>query len=246
MKRLFLNSSSYYSGGNGTFMGHCFDALKEFLGPIEGEKNTVLFVPYADPDMKWDEYTEKASKPFKEMGYEFIGIHAYANPSYFQLDPKIAAIFIGGGNTWLLNQFLHDFYLVSPIREAVNHANLKYIGSSAGTLVACRSIITTNDMSPIENPVTEGLYLIPFQINAHFVSGALIAGHMGETREERIRQVLVHKNEWEVVCIPEGCWIESRGHEYTFHGPQDGVVINSVSTNPWKPNEKRKIRLDKF
>ncbi len=238
MKRLFLNSSSYYSGGDGTFMGHCFDALKEFLGPIEGEKNTVLFVPYADPDMKWDEYTEKASKPFKQMGYEFSGIHTYAAPKDFQFDPKIIAIFIGGGNTWFLNKCLHDFKLIEPIKNGVNSGKLKYIGSSAGTLVACRSIITTNDMSSIENPITAGLNLIPFQINAHFVSGALIPGHKGETREERIRQVLVHNN-WEVACIPEGCWIESSSDEYTLHGSHNGIIINPDPklTRPWISGE---------
>jgi dipeptidase E len=235
MKKLFLMSSSFHSRTGCVYLGYCLGALKYFLGPINKERKKIIFIPFADPDGEWDEYTRKASVPFIEMGYEFVGVHTYKDPSKFTQDENIFAILIGGGNTWLLNRFLHRLDLVKPTREMVNSGRMKYVGVSAGSVVACKSIITTNDMAPISDLITEGLHIVPFQINAHFVSGSLTPDHKGETREERLRQVLLHNINWEIMCIPEGCWIESSNNEYTFNGPSNGIINTLSEKVVWEP-----------
>ena len=71
------------------------------------------------------------------------------------------AIFISGGNTWRLNQLLHEYGLVVPIQRAVRERGVPYVGWSAGCNVATPSIRTTNDMPVCSAAVLPALGLFP-------------------------------------------------------------------------------------
>lgn len=238
MQKVFLISSSKYQGGG--FWEHCFDALKKFLGkPTDNEHDCILFIPYANADGNYDGYTEVVSQPLKRMGYEVVGAHAYSDPRHFFEDPSITAICIGGGNTWVLNHILQKCGYLSRIAEKVKTGEWKYFSASAGSVTACKSILTTNDMAPVLPQSDEALGLIPFQINPHFVPGSLVPGHMGETREERIRQVLLFNPEWQVVGLPEGCWIEGKGDKYILCGEGEACIFRKEGNNSiWLPGEE--------
>ncbi|MBK9599034.1 MAG: Type 1 glutamine amidotransferase-like domain-containing protein [Flavobacteriales bacterium] len=66
---------------------------------------------------------------------------------------------------------------------------LPFAGWSAGSNVACPTIMTTNDMPITEVPTMRGLGLVPFQINPHYTE-ATIPGHGGESRDQRIAEYL--------------------------------------------------------
>jgi dipeptidase E len=239
-KQIFLISSSRYQGGK--FWAHCIHQLGYFLGKPEKGKNKILFIPYADPDKDYDGYTTLVSETIKRFGYEVVGIHTYPmlegqrHPAF--KDDSISAVIVGGGNTWLLSDIIANVEILSLIETKVKYQGWKYIGASAGTIMACKSILTTNDMPPIRTGLSEGIGLIPFHINPHYVPGPLVAKHMGETREERIRQVILYNPSWQVVGLPEGCWIEGNDEEYILRGIGEACIFRKDGNNSiWLPNE---------
>jgi len=232
-KQLFLISSSRYSGADSVFFAHCLDSLGKFLGPAVPGHNKVAFFPYAKADRDYDGYTKMVSEPFSKIGYEVISDHEYMERLHVLHDPAVVAIFIGGGNTWVLLNELYERKLMNAIREEVMTGHKKYIGASAGTVVACPTIMTTNDMAPVRPPTFNALGLIPYQINPHFVPGSLVPKHMGETREERIQQVLMYNPDFHIIGLPEGCWIKNEGNGYTLCGTgnakffrKSGIIID--------------------
>ncbi len=237
MKKLFLISSSKYQGGG--FWNHCFDSLGNFLGTPENGRNKILFIPHANADEDYDGYTKIIFEILRVFGYEVVGIHDYPSKLYYLMDNRICAICVGGGNTWLLADRSQKMDLHHVIKEKVEAGLWKYISASAGTVMACNSMITTNDMCPLKViRSTDGFGLIPFQINPHFVPGALVEKHMGETREERIRQVILHNPDWQVVGLPEGCWIEGEGEEYVLRGIGEAVIFRKDGNNSiWLPGK---------
>lgn len=236
MKQLFLISSSYYQGGE--LLAHCLKNLTEFLGEPKIGRNRILFIPFAKANGDYDGYTKLISEPFKKFGYEVVGAHAYEEIEDCFFDSSICAVYVGGGNTWLLQDKLLKLNYLSAIEENVSPGRWKYISASAGTVEACPSMLTTNDMAPILPSTDKAIGLVPFQINPHFVSGTLVDKHMGETREERFKQVILHNPTWQIVGLPESCWIEAHNDEYLLCGNDNAVIFRKDENNSiWLPGE---------
>lgn len=205
-RRLLLISNSTMHGGE--YLAHCAAEIRDFLG----SRQRVLFVPYALFDH--DGYTAKARAAFQAFGHDLISAHECGNGPA-ALD-QVSAIFVGGGNTFRLLDALHRSGAAAAI-AARALAGMPYIGSSAGTNVATRSIRTTNDM-PIVQPATfTALGLVPFQINPHYLDPDPTSRHMGETREERLRQ-FHEENTTPVLGLREGAWVEVQGDTATLRG----------------------------
>jgi len=205
-RRLLLISNSTLHGSG--YLDHAESEIRDFLG----ELNHVLFVPFALLDR--DKYTATARARFQKMGYELTSIHSAANPA--QAVKETDAMFIGGGNTFRLLKALYDFDLLDVIRERVD-AGMPYIGSSAGSNMACPTIRTTNDMPIVQPPSFNALGLVPFQINPHYLDPDPNSKHMGETREERIIQFL-EENETPVVGLREGAMLRIENGETMLRG----------------------------
>jgi dipeptidase E len=127
------------------------------------------------------------------------------------------ALFVGGGNTFRLLDRLQRLGLLDPIRGRVR-GGMPYLGVSAGANLACPSIRTTNDMPIVEPAGFSALGLLPFQINPHYLDPAPSRSHMGETREERIREFL-EENDVPVVGLREGSWIVADDGSARLEGP---------------------------
>ena len=206
MKRLLLisNSTLYGSG----YLDHAEAEIRSFLG----DAKHVLFVPFALYDR--DAYAATAQKRFQKMGYSLTSIHTAASPAQAVRDTD--AIFIGGGNTFRLLKALYDFDLLGPIRDRVA-SGMPYIGSSAGSNVAAPTIKTTNDMPIVQPPSFNALGLVSFQINPHYLDPDPNSKHMGETREERIRQFL-EENDTPVVSLREGAMLRIENGKTILRG----------------------------
>src|SRR6185369_5026170 len=150
-------------------------------------------------------------------------IHSAENPA--QAVKETDAMFIGGGNTFRLLKALYDFDLLDVIRERVD-AGMPYIGSSAGSNMACPTIRTTNDMPIVQPPSFNALGLVPFQINPHYLDPDPNSRHMGETREERIIQFL-EENETPVVALREGAMIRVEQGSMTLKGSSGARIFRN-------------------
>lgn len=209
MKKLLLISNSTLHGSG--YLDHCAGEIKKFLGEIEN----VLFIPYARPSgATHEEYTKIARERFKKMGYNLSGIHEYDNPR--DAVKSAESIFIGGGNTFVLIDGLYKNNLIDIIRKRVNEG-IPYIGTSAGSNVACKSIKTTNDMPIIYPPSFEGLNLVSFNINPHYIDPDPNSKHMGETRETRIKEFHFY-NDIKVVGLREGAILLINNKKMTLKG----------------------------
>lgn len=190
-RRALLISSSRVHGGG--YLEHAETDIKEFLTSV----SRVLFVPYALQDR--DGYAATARTKFEAMGFRMDSIHEAADAR--RAVEEAEAMFIGGGNTFRLLKVLYELDLLDAIRKRWK-AGMPYMGSSAGSNVAGPTIKTTNDMPIVQPPSFEALGLVPFQINPHYLDPDPNSTHMGETREQRLREYL-EENTVPVVAIRE-------------------------------------------
>src|SRR5262249_29587223 len=86
------------------------------------------------------------------------------------------------------------------------------------------TLMTTNDMPIVEPPSFTALGLLPFQVNPHYQDADPGSTHMGETREQRIREFL-EENETPVIGLREGTWLSVEGSKIRLHGPRPARVF---------------------
>ena len=204
MSRLLLISSSNVHGYG--YLDHAEAEIKSFLGTLK----RVAFVPFAIQDRA--AYTAKVSERLAKMGLTVIDDVASAE-----------AIFVGGGNTFRLLEALYETGLLETIRKRVE-GGVPYMGSSAGSNIAGPTIKTTNDMPIIQPRSFNALNLVPYQINPHYLDPDTGSTHMGETREQRIRE-FHEENDTPVVGIREGTMLRVENGVTTVKGTRNARVF---------------------
>jgi len=204
----------------------------EYLTPIiakrlkASEIKEVLFIPYARPGgITHDEYTKKAVAAFAKINIPIKGIHTYENPA--EAIENAQAIFTGGGNTFQLVKMLHDLELMMPLRKAI-YAGTFYLGTSAGSNICGLSMKNTNDMPIVQPTSFKTTGAIAYNINAHYQDPLENDTHMGETREQRIKEFHTY-NSIPVVGLREGSYIDINNKAEILKGPHHARIF--------KPNE---------
>ncbi|MGB6361187.1 MAG: dipeptidase PepE [Thermoanaerobaculia bacterium] len=211
--RLLLLSSSKVHGSG--YLDHCEDFVRDHFSDVD----RVLFVPYAVRDR--NRYAEQVRSRFAAMGLEVESIHESQDP--LAAAERAQAFFVGGGNTFRLLAELYDNHLLASIRQKVA-AGTPYMGSSAGTNIACPTVRTTNDMPIVFPPSLDALGLVSFQINPHYLDTDPASVHQGESRETRIRE-FHEENESPVVALREGALLVVDGSSITLHGDSGGRLF---------------------
>jgi dipeptidase E len=199
MRRLLLLSNSTNHG-----QGYLDHAMPEIRALFEGVRRLV-FVPFALHDRA--AYAAKARARFASEGIEVDALTADLGGR--RALESAEAVFVGGGNTFRLLKTLQDAVLLEPLQRRAR-AGMPYLGASAGINVAGPTIRTTNDMPIVETAGLGALSLVPFQINPHYLDPDPGSRHMGETREDRIREFL-EENDVPVVGLREGGWLRVDG-----------------------------------
>lgn len=219
-KNLLLISNSTMAGE--PYMNWCKETLASFYKNAGVKK--VLFIPYAGVNLapesitaSFDVYEQRVASVMAPYGIEIESIHRLGNPILAVRDAE--AIAVGGGNTFHLFYMLHDLNLMDVIRQHVSEG-LPYAGWSAGANLACPTLMTTNDMPIIQPQSFEGLGLIPYQINPHYLD-AHPSNHGGETRQQRIEEFLTVNRQITVLGLREGCYFRCTGDDIYLNGKLD-------------------------
>lgn len=206
MIRLLLLSNSTNHGAG--YLEHAMQAIGGFLGHVR----RLVFVPFALQDHA--AYTAKARSRFETEGIELVGL-TNDGPGARALE-SAEAVFVGGGNTFRLLDCLQRSSLLS-ILERRAREGMPYLGASAGTNIAAPTLKTTNDMPIVEPASFAALGLVPFQINPHYLDADPASPHMGETREDRLREYL-EENQAPVLGLREGTWLRREGASLRLEG----------------------------
>jgi dipeptidase E len=201
---LLSNSTNHRSG----YLDHAMADILSFLGPAR----RLAFVPFALKDQA--AYAAKAQQRFAQEGLEVAAVTEDGGAA--TLDAA-EAVFVGGGNTFRLVHLLQRSGLLERLRRRAQEG-LPYLGASAGTNVAAPTIMTTNDMPIVQPAGFEALGLVPFQINPHYLDPDPHSAHMGETRDDRLREYL-EENDRVVIGLREGTWLHREGRALTLAGP---------------------------
>jgi len=198
MRLLLLSNSTCFGQG---YLDHAMAEITDFFGPVK----RIAFVPFALQDQQ--AYNARARERLAAAGLEVHGV----TPDEEGLDLVGSAegVFVGGGNTFRLLDQLQRSGL-SPMLRSRALRGMPYLGASAGSNIASPTIKTSNDMPIVQPASFEALGLLPFQINPHYLDPAPDSRHMGETREQRLREYL-EENTTPVLGIREGGWLRREG-----------------------------------
>ena len=209
MKNILLASTSTVYGSG--FLDYLLPELEQHFTDCK----TLLFIPYArSGGMTHEEYTAKVALTFAKINIAVKGINEFDNPA--EAVQNAEAIFTGGGNTFVLVSQLYKNQVMGVLSEKLKNGT-PYLGTSAGSNIAGLTIQTTNDMPIVYPPSFQTLGMIPFNLNPHFIDSEGPDNHMGETREDRIKEFHVF-NSIPVLGLREGSWLDIKGNSIVLKG----------------------------
>lgn len=225
MRDLLLASSS---------RSHPTGPLQHLLAPIRSwahGMDELLFVPWARSDHA--AYTATTREALADTGLAVTGLDEVDDP--VTAVRRAPAVFVGGGNTFLLLDTLQRTGVLPVLRERVASGAARYLGTSAGSNLACPTIRTTNDMPivwPRGGPAALGV--VPVQLNAHWVDPDPASTHQGETRRQRIGEFHEH-DATPVVGLREHAWLRVHGGAMTVRGAAGDARPPGVLLLPGRP-----------
>lgn len=221
MKKMIIASTSTLHGGD--YLEYLMQELALHFKDIK----SVLFIPYARPGgISHDEYTLKVRNAFSKIQKEVKGLHEFDHPK--EAISQAEAVFVGGGNTFVLVNQLYKNNLLGTLQEVTNKG-IPYLGTSAGSNICGLTINTTNDMPIVYPPSFKTLALVPFNINPHYLDPDTNSKHMGETRETRIKEFHIY-NSQPVVGLREGSWLKVNGDQIKLEGELDARIFEYNKT----------------
>jgi dipeptidase E len=208
-KRLLLASNSTNSNYESGYLDYCGAEMADFLGSVR----RVLLVPYALRDHTL--FARRARARFNQLGFELDSISEAVDP--VQAVKTAEALFVGGGNTHRLLDWMYRLKLLEPVRAKIE-AGFPYVGSSAGSILCGPSIKTTNDMPIVDPPSMDALEILPFHINPHYVDPLPLDLYHGESRELRLTEFL-EENDSVVLALREGAMLRIEWPCLMLKGP---------------------------
>jgi dipeptidase E len=208
------------------FGGEYLDYLLPVLENHFANCKTILFIPYARPGgISHQNYTAKVAVAFAKIDKKVVGINQFDDPQTAIMQAE--AVFVGGGNTFLLVTELYRNKIMTVLSKAVKNG-LPYLGTSAGSNICGISMQNTNDMPIIYPPSFDTLGILPFNLNPHYLDPDPKSTHNGETRETRIAEFHAF-NKTLVLGLREGSWLEVKAEKILLKGSLSARIFEKNS-----------------
>jgi dipeptidase E len=241
---LLLSNSTMSKIGSDEHLGYALPILNNFLKPHNIKE--ILVITYASSCVIRDDGNiqclsklnlENITDFFQKLGIKVNLLDIESSNINQQSQIKNAeAIYITGGNTFLLTKALYEKGVIDIIKGKIREG-IPFIGSSAGTIIHCPTIKTTNDMPIVCLDNCNLLNSIPFQINAHYNNIENSNGFRMETRDKRLKEYLENnrtigslKNPNFVIGLKEGSMIHVSGDKAELAGfnsrPAELLMLN--------------------
>lgn len=221
MKNMIIASTSTLYGS-----GYLEYFLND-LATLFKDASEILFIPYARPSgISYDDYTQKVFEAFLKINKQVQGIHTFENPT--EAIKNAEAIFVGGGNTFVLLYQLYKNNLITTLKTMIN-TGTPYLGTSAGSNICGLTIKTSNDMPIVYPPSFNAIGLVPFNINPHYLDPDSNSKHMGETRDTRIQE-FHHFNTPPVIGLREGSWLHVKNNSIILKGDLTAKIFEQNKT----------------
>ena len=150
--------------GRGDEFEWVVEAARPYLdGP---SSSTLAYLPLAAL------YAERSIPPMEDAfrglaRVETINTETMELPQMEAILRRASAVYIPGGNTFLLNHRLHVSQLFAYLRKKLE-TGLPMIGVSAATVICGPNILTSNDLNMLPTPHFDGLHLTAFNFNMHY------------------------------------------------------------------------------
>ncbi len=218
MRNMIVASTSTIHGS-----GYLEYLLDDLVVVFKQENITeLLFIPFARPGgVSHDDYTQKVHQALTRTQIKVTGLHKTENPA--QAISSAQAIFTGGGNTFQLVKTLQQLELMEPLRKAIFNGTF-YLGTSAGSNICGLNMRTTNDMPVVQPDSFKTTGVLGYNINPHYLDPIDGSTHMGETREQRIKEFHFY-NTIPVIGLREGSYIRVQGDQEILCGPHTARVF---------------------
>jgi dipeptidase E len=165
------------------FLEHCREEIAAFLSPVR----SLGYITAARLEDEDGQY-RRAVDALAPVGIT-VGHLRLDNDIPPRLG-EIAAVFVGGGNTYALLSRLRAARLLPILRRRVR-GGLFYVGTSAGANICGPNILATNDWNVVGASRFDALGLVRWTINPHYLETDPAMAATSETRDERIREYLL-------------------------------------------------------
>jgi dipeptidase E len=165
------------------FLEHCREEIAAFLAPLR----VLGYITAARLEDEDGQY-RRAVDALAPVGITVE--HLCLGKNLPQRLGEIAAVFVGGGNTYALLSRLRTTRVLPILRRRVR-SGLPYVGTSAGANICGPNILATNDWNVVGASRFDALGLVPWTINPHYLETDPAMAATSETRDERIREYLL-------------------------------------------------------
>ena len=209
-------------GSGGVATPERLDLFKSLVSDHFKKSKNVVYIPLASANHFVG--IERIREIMGDQGWKFNLLNEGKERRQIE---EADGIYIAGGNSFLLVKELHRIGIIQQIQDAVG-AGVPYLGVSAGSNVACPTMMTTNDMPIVRPDSYDSLGIVPFQINPHYYPGKIFFKyqgeehpHFGESRRQRILEY--HRiHDTPVLGMWEGSYVRWDGAAGTLIGRAAG------------------------